>query len=241
MEMYNQGFSEYSAGLPRHFLRGFHDAFSSHPGENLSVLDFGSGPSVLGGISAAPKAKEIILSDYTESNRQAARDWLDGKDSAFDWTGYFRYVVQEIEGKGAEEVSAREGLVRKVVKDVVPCDVNADPPVPAEYDRQYDAVICCLVLACATQSREDYEAAVNRLAKLVAPGGLFLFFGVERSKDVGFYILGDKKFKSIGVTSEFVVKSMEKAGLSVSVVNKIPASNKDEGVVAYMFIKATKL
>ena len=108
------------------------------------------------------------------------------------------------------------------------------------YVKQYDAVICCLVLACATQSREGYKAAVNRLAGLVKPGGMFLFFGVERSTEVGFYIIKNKKFKSVGVTSEFITQSMESAGLSVSVINKVPASNKDEGVVAYLFIKAIK-
>lgn len=241
LEMYSQGFSAYHTGLPRHFLRHFHDAFKALPGKNHSVLDFGSGPSVLGALSSSPKASEIILSDYTEDNRQAARKWLEKDPTAFDWTGYFLYVIQDLEGKSEKEIKEREELIRKVVKAVVPCDINQDPPIQAEYNKQYDVVLCCLVLECATQTRDDYKAGMIRLGKLVKPGGLLLFVGVERSEEVGFYLVGDRKFRSLGVSSEFAVKAMEDAGLSVIVLDKIPAKNKDESVLGYIFMKGTKM
>ena len=241
LEMYTQGFSNYSKGLPKHFLRHYHDAFESLPKENVSVLDFGSGPSVLGGISASRKASEIILSEYTEDSRLAALRWLKNDPNAFDWSAYFRYVIQDLEGKDENEIKAREELIRKVVKAVVPCDITKDPPLPAEYNKQYDVVICCLVLACTSQTRDDYRAGMKCLGKLVKSGGLLLFFGVERTADVGFYLVGDKKFRSLGVSSEFAVKAMEDAGMSDIVVDKIPAQNKDEGVVGYMSIKGKKL
>ena len=240
-EMYNQGFSAYSKGLPKHFLQHYHDAFESLPKENVSVLDFGSGPSVLGGVSASRKASEVILSEYTEDSRQAALKWLKNEPNAFDWSSYFRYVIQDLEGKDEKEVKAREELVRKVVKAVVPCDITKDPPLPDEYNKQYDVVICCLVLACTSQTRDDYRAGMNCLGKLVKPDGLLLFFGVERTSDVGFYLVGDKKFRSLGVSSEFAVKSMEDAGFTDIMLKKIPAKNKDEGVVGYMCIKGKKL
>jgi 2-polyprenyl-3-methyl-5-hydroxy-6-metoxy-1,4-benzoquinol methylase len=240
-EMYNQEFSAYSKGLPNHFLRHYHNAFENLSQESVSVLDFGSGPSVLGGISASLKASEIILSDYTEDNQQAASRWLRNEPTAFDWSSYFQYVVQELEGKDKKEIKAREELVRKVVKAVVPCDINKDPPLPAEYNKQYDVVICCLVLACSTQTHDEYKAGMNRLGKLLKRGGSLLFFGVERTADVGFYRVGNRKFRSVGVSSEFAVKAMEHAGISNVMVDKIPAKNEDETVVGYMFIKGTKL
>ena len=45
-----------------HSLRCFHDVFQSLPA-CLSILDYGSGPSIHTAISAATKASEIILSD----------------------------------------------------------------------------------------------------------------------------------------------------------------------------------
>ena len=69
----------------------------------------------------------------------------------------------DLEGKGEEEVPVRAELVRKVIKAVVPCDVNSDPPIPLQYVDEYDVVteFLCLVSACAT--REDYVAALVRL------------------------------------------------------------------------------
>ena len=242
-EMYNQGFSSYCRGLPQFFLRHFHAAFSSLPSTGISVLDFGSGPSVLGAISAAPRAREIVLSDFTEKNRVEAKKWLQNEPSAFDWSAYFRYVIQDLEGKGGGELAIREReeMIRKTIKAVVPCNINKDPPLQGEYCREYDVVICSLVLECATQTREEYEAGMRRLGKLVAPGGLLLFVGVERSRDVGFYMVGERKFQSIGISSDFAVRAMEMAGLCGVQLESIPASNKDESVKNYISMKGTKL
>ena len=49
-------------------LRCYHSAFESLPG-NITVLDFGSGPSLKATISAATKASEMTLSDYSPTNR----------------------------------------------------------------------------------------------------------------------------------------------------------------------------
>ena len=57
----------------RHMLRCYHDAFQSLP-RGLSVLDYGSGPSVRGTISAATKASEIVLSYYSATNFRLAKD-----------------------------------------------------------------------------------------------------------------------------------------------------------------------
>ena len=57
----------------QHMLRCFHDAFQTIP-KGISVLDYSSGPSVRGTISAATKASEIVLSDYSASNFQLAKE-----------------------------------------------------------------------------------------------------------------------------------------------------------------------
>ena len=240
-EMYRHGFSAYCTGLPQFFLKHFHEAFSSLPSSGLSVLDFGSGPTVLGAISAAPRADEIVLSDYTENNRVAAEKWLRGEPSDLDWTAYFRYVIQDLEGLGSEKIKEREESIRSTVKAVVPCDINKDPPIKEGYFKQYDVVICCLVLECATQTRDDYEAGMGRLAKLVKPGGSLLFVGVVRSAEAGFYKVGGNKFRSVGVSFEFAVSAMEKVGFSDVKQERLPAKNEDESVLAYIFMKGKKL
>ena len=167
--------------------------------------------------------------------------WLQNDPQAFDWTSYFQYVIGDLEGLELDTVKEREELIRTKVNAVVYCDVNSDPPIEDKYFKQYDVVICCLVLQCATQTRAGYEAGMKRLGQLVKPGGLFLYVGVIRSAEVGFYMVGDKKFKSFGVSYELAVDAMEKAGFSDIKQESLPAKNVDESVMAYFFMRGTKL
>ena len=93
-----------------HILRCYHDVFRTLP-QNVTVLDYGSGPTLLSTISAATKASEIVMSDYSDANLQALRLWLQRDTAAFDWSPHFSFVVKELEGKGEEEVVERQEQV----------------------------------------------------------------------------------------------------------------------------------
>ena len=134
----------------KHMLRCYHDALQSLPSStDLKVLDYGSGPVILGAISVAKNASEIVLSDYLDKNRKALQQWLDGDSAAFDWSPHFRFVVRDLEGKGEQEVVERQNLVRKLVKAVVHCNITQDPPIERGYDQLYYLLTC--VRRCLTQ------------------------------------------------------------------------------------------
>ena len=162
-------------------LKQLHEFYQSYApgGAKLKILDIGSGPTIAYAINAAPYAAEIVLSEYTEANRAALLQWLTKDPKAFDWTPVFKHVVVDLEGKSEEEVPIRAELVRKVIKAVVPCDINRDPPIPPQYVDQYDIVtdFMCLVSACAT--REDYVAALIRLRALLICGGRIILYTPE--------------------------------------------------------------
>ena len=196
----------------RHFLRCSYDVFQSLPA-CLSILDYGSGPSILTAISAAAKASEIILSDYTEGNRASIRQWLDNSTSAIDWSVYFRYVVVELEGKTESDIASRKEQVRKLTKAVVPCDITQDPPIESGYQRQYDVVVTNLVLVCSSRSQKDYLNNLKKLIKMVKPGGRIMISDPERSDtEGGFYVVGGVKFITASVTSDFVIEALKNAG-----------------------------
>ena len=83
-----------------HMLRCFHNAFKTVP-KNVKVLDYGCGPSLLPAIAAATKASEIVLAEYSDTNRRAIRQWLNGDTAA---SPHISFVVQELEGNGEEAV-----------------------------------------------------------------------------------------------------------------------------------------
>ena len=224
-----------NTGRLQHVLQCYHSVFGSLP-NGLKVLEFGSGPVVMGTISAVTKASEIVLSDLTDKNRQSLRLWLDGSAAAFDWSKHFRYVVQELEGKDEGEVEKRQEQVRKSVRAVVTCDLTEESLIEDDYNHMYDVVISSLVLESVANTHEEYGLLMRRLGKLVKPGGLLLIYGVESK--VGFYNAG-VKFRDVGVNSRIAMSSMKDAGFCDLTISKF-ATTQDQYPMTFMFMKGTR-
>ena len=151
-------------------LKGLHK-FYSNGVSGLKIFEIGCGPVIVHQISAAPYASEIVLSDIVDSNLEAVQLWLDKNPNAHDWTQYFRYVLQTLEGKGEEEVAKRESQLRSVIKAVIPCDITKDPLLPPSYEGPYDVVLDSLALLLVGNTDADLVAALTRISKLIKPGG----------------------------------------------------------------------
>ena len=231
-------------------LKELHKFYQSYPSTaKLKILDIGSGPAIANMISAAPYAAEIVLSGYTEANRSALLQWLNNDPNAFDWTHVFKHVVVDLEDKTEEEVQIRAELLRKVVKAVVPCDANQDPPIPTEYVDQYDIAtdFLCLPAACATI--EDYKAALVRLHALLKPGGKILLYTPEckEAQIPASYCVGPHNFFALPLSKDDIFKSLEHAGFCD--VKRITKTREDlglpdgvkPGVVAFSFVTANKM
>ena len=223
----------YSERIP-HKLTCYHNAFNNLS-PNLKVLDYGCGPVIANVISAATKASEIILAEYTEQNRKTMQQWINGDPTSFDWSTYFKFVVQELEGKSEKEVKERQDLVRKLVKAVVHCDITQEPPIESGYDDAYDVVVCSLVFEGTAQDSEEYAANIARVGKLVKSGGSFFIYGVDNP--LRYYMVGNHKFPNVHVTAESAKKVVEDAGFTEVRVDKFFSQNND---MIYRFINATK-
>ena len=105
-----------------------------------------------------------MLAEYTESNRQAVRQWLDKDPTAHDWRPFLKHIVVNVEGGTEKDIAARKEKLRSSIKAVVPCDVNKDPLLPMEHTGKYDVVQSILCLESACQTRDDYVPALRRLA-----------------------------------------------------------------------------
>ena len=226
-------------------LESLHRAYHVLP-SSLKVLDYGAGPVILPSISAAGRASEIVLADVSDSNREALRKWLKGDPTAFNWSPVIDHVVQKLEGKGEEEAREREVKVRQVVKDIVHCDINEDPPVQEGFEGPYDVVMdsWCLAYACAT--REIYEKGIGKLAGLLKPGGTLMIFASERNKP-GSYVVGSTMYKSLPLNGEYLAKVLQEQGLSevsVKTCSRIDSNNlldnRDSTNTGYIFATAKK-
>ena len=207
--LYVKRYDDVRDGPAGHMLRCFHHAFQTVP-DNVKVLDYGAGPSLIPSIAAASKPSEIVLAEYAESNRKVLHEWLDEDPAAYDWTPHFNYVVRDLEGKGGEEVAVRQEKVHNIVKAVVHCDLTQDPIIESSYNVSYDVVASSLVLTAASENYEQFVEFMCRLGKLVKTGGSLLLYTVEAFAHL--YEVDNYTFKSLHVTIEEVESAMKIAG-----------------------------
>ena len=168
---------------------------------SLKVLDYGCGPSLGLSISAALKASEIILADYSPGNREYIQKWLDKNPTLCDhWSSYFKHVVQTLEG-GTEEASVqRQDMLREKIKAVLPCDLTQENFIPDGYGEKgsYDIVLSSMCIEACSKDLASYECGFEKLASLVKKGGYLLLCSTNcEGPDEGYYIINGTKYFDI--------------------------------------------
>ena len=195
-------------------LRYCYEGLQSLP-DGLRILDYGTGPSLHQTVITAAKASEIVLSDYSATNREAIRLWLEDDRSAFDWLPHFRSAMSELENAGERELLERVEKIRRIVKAVVYCDLSQDPPIQKGYDVEYDVINSCFCLCDAAKSHEEYRQGIVKLTKYLKPGGILMVYESEHKKcHTSFYQVKDHMIQYVALTSEFVLKAFRDAGFS---------------------------
>ena len=233
-------------GTPKNYHRDLrmkmvHDLFEellpddhdSH-GNNFKVLDYGCGPVIAYVISAAGKnaVSEIVLAEYTEMSRNALHKWLDRDATAFDWSDYFKHVVQTLEKKPETEVQFREERLRTIVK-IASCDIKADPPIEEGFQGPYDLVMTFLAIESACNSEEEYFKLVENLSKLVKPGGHVLMFAkLAKTSQSILYNVGGKLFHYYSISEDILLSALKKAGLQSIRSTRVSIQNVISGLTA---------
>ena len=200
---------------------------TSSGGEPVKVLDYGCGPVVAYDISAAGINAEIVLAEYGAKCRSALNEWIQHSPTAWDWLPYIKHVVQNIEGKDEREAIKREDSLRKAIKAVVACDISKDPPIAEGYEGPYDVVMSMLCIESGCLTRDDYRAAVKRIATLVKQGGNLLLYSTIRNREdndqtPGYYTVGKQRHDEVALPLEFVLKTLQENGLTVNETNVLP-------------------
>ncbi|KAI8515717.1 hypothetical protein Bbelb_065300 [Branchiostoma belcheri] len=201
-------------------LEQFHGTFSKDRDFGRRLLDVGSGPTVYQLISASRVCPEIICSDIHRGALGEIISWKNGDLNAFDWTAAMKYV------SGLEGTSwgSRQEQLRNAIKDTVVCDVFNDNPLHPAVFSPFDTVIStyCLEGTSWDKGRSTYAKTVQNTCSLLKPGGHFIlltYIGVT------YYVLHGKKYSdTLFLDTEFVLKSLSEAGITVfeTSVHKTP-------------------
>src|SRR3989344_3368248 len=227
------GCSSYHTIVTRELLR-----FKGKPISKM--LEFGSGPTIIGVIGATPYVKEIHIADYLNTNLKEIRLWLRNSSKKPDFKNIIQYTLK-LQGYTPTEsqISRRESELRKKITKVFHCDADCKNPIAGKR-MLYSLVISLYCADSATSSKRVWRKYMKNILSLVAPDGTIIMTALCKSK---FYTVGDNIFPSANIGEKDLRKSFIQNGflpknMRIKVV-KIP-QEKSKGFASLLFACAKR-
>ena len=175
-------FDETTPGAPGSLLstlsfKFFHNFYQKYHQEwdssTAVLLDVGGGPCIYPHISAVPYVAEIYHTDYMKSMCDEVLLWKNKDPTAFNWSPYFKHIVQDLEGQtNPDAVTEREDKLRSILSTGL-CDVKADVVVPS-LNKPVDILSTSFCLTGCYECREEYVLILKKLYDIIAPKGFFI-------------------------------------------------------------------
>ncbi|CAN2391862.1 NNMT/PNMT/TEMT family [Pristimantis euphronides] len=188
-------------------LKQLVETFHSGKVKGDTLLDIGTGPSIYHLLSACEAFNNIIVSDFTDKNREEFNVWLKNEPGAFDWSSVVKHVCQ-LEGDRVP-CQEKEERLRKVIKQVLKCDVLKTNPIEPVTIPQVDCLLSCLCLEAACKDFESYVNALQNMTKLLKSGGYLVLTGVLENTH---YMVGEVKFSDLLMNEAFLRETITGAG-----------------------------
>jgi hypothetical protein len=202
--------------------------FSNLP-DNLHILEFGGGPTVISLMCVAHKAAAITFCDYVAENRAVVERWLAGDESDFDWSPYIERTLQleGIANPTRQQIQHRAQLIRERVKAVLPCDIYQSPP--AALDQQFDVIICNYTLDAVTGEKTEWHTHIRNLCQLLAPGGVFILASLREADST---YLGGVRYPNVYLQEQDVVEAMRVVGFPADSI-RVASADADHAARDY--------
>ncbi|XP_063292350.1 nicotinamide N-methyltransferase-like [Pelobates fuscus] len=171
-----------------------------------SLIEIGSGPSIHHILPASNSFKKIYLTDYNQGNLNEIEKWLQGKEDAFDWSPYMKYVC-DLEGNSttpeekAEKIKKCVSVLKSDVTKANPLEPNSLPPA--------DCVIIAGCLICACKTVEDFKSGLKNTVSLMRSGGYLTLIDYMGAS---YYVVGKEKFPLLSINEDLVKQAIIEAG-----------------------------
>ena len=204
--------------LSFHFFHNFYQKYHKEWDNSTAfLLDVGGGPCIYPYISAVPYVAEIYHTDIMKAMCDEVLLWKNKDPNAFDWSPYFKHVVQELEGQTSPDaVTDRENKLRGII-NVGPCDAKADVIVPG-LNKPVDILSSSFCLEVCYESQEGYLAILKRLYDIMAPKGFFIS---QKALEYSWFKFGEKQYdKPCPMSLEDVKRSYQEVGFDVLYVHQ---------------------
>ena len=197
---------------------------------SATLLEFGAGPYIHTLISAAPYVGKIYHTDYLEECRQEALLWMKNDPKAYDWTPYFKYIVNTLEGKsGTDAIAERKKLLRSKFQDSLFLDMKSNGQLFPSHPEPFDIVYTGFCIESVMMSLEEFKEVIKKIFGILKPNG-FLVMLVNQI--CTWFTVNDVKYPSLSIRIDEVLAILEEVGFTLFYVEAERKEYK-EGVKYY--------
>ncbi|XP_065907788.1 nicotinamide N-methyltransferase-like [Dysidea avara] len=201
-----------SPQTPQYFHNFYQQYHKEWDNSTALLLEVGGGPSIYTYVSAVPYVAKIYHADYLKANLNEVSMWINKDPDAFDWSPYFKYVIQKLESKTSfDDVLEREDKLRGLLH-VLPCDIKADVIVPA-VKVPVDILGSSFCFGSCFDSLEDYKIGLKKVYDMITPNG---FFVSQTTLELTWYRFEDKRYHtSFSLSLEDVEQYYKEIGFDI--------------------------
>lgn len=179
---------------------------------NAVLLELGGGPCIYDLISAAPYVAEIYHSDYLKSCCDEVLLWRNEGRNAYDWSPYFRYIVNILEDEsGPRAVVEREMKLRRILKSSFTCNVNQSPIVP-DFSKFPNIICTNFCLETSLPSKDKFNAVLKEIFEMLEPKG---FLVMLLSLECTWYTVNGTKFACVYLNIKDIEDALKRVGFVI--------------------------
>jgi hypothetical protein len=210
----------------QHHLRCLVKAYADVTGD-LTLLEFGGGPTLYQLMSAAAKVKEIHFSDYLESNLMEVRKWVNRDSDAFNWNDVTATaLLAEGITPTPDAINTREEILREKMTTFLSCDAFHKYPLGGDAVVQYDIVNTHFVAESITDNRDEWKQIFANISSCVKPGGKLVMAAMKRCTA---WKNGPQKFPATYIIESDIVELLAENGFreNETLMETVPADQDD--------------
>lgn len=191
-------------------MANFHySLISDHIRGNL-LVDVSLGSFIHHLYSVSGIFKEIAILKCNEHCIMEVSRWIYNHTGAYDWTHASGFVAG-LEGK-RDQHQEIEMRLKSSIKQVLKCNFEQDNITLPVTLPLADCVTSCFLLDAISEDENDYLKNLEKLVKLLKPGGHLLLLTVINKS---YMTVGEERFRFLKHDESLVKNSVDKLGLVI--------------------------
>ncbi|XP_040182867.1 indolethylamine N-methyltransferase-like [Rana temporaria] len=189
-------FAEDSLKFP---MANLHYQLSSGRVEGTLLIDISVGSFIHHLYSASNSFKKIVILKFREKCIMEMSRWLHDRTGAYDWS-HTSSAAAELEGT-RDQLQEKEMRLRSSIMQILKYDFEQENITSPVLLPLADCIISAWLLEAISQSEDEYMKNLEKVSKLLKPGGHLLLIG---TLDATYVVVGEERLHCFKYNEDFV-------------------------------------